>query len=76
MAIFSKFKNCNILHEICVAKYVSNFLTMITHIFTEILDERDLGFEEMDEDEFKQEYEDPHLRKISANGIKIEKVYD
>ena len=49
---------------------------MITHIFTEILDERDLGFEEMDDDEFKQEYEDPHLRKISANGIKIEKVYD
>jgi len=44
--------------------------------FGEILDERDLGFEEMDDEDFKQEYEDPHLRKISANGIKIEKVYD
>ena len=47
-----------------------------TWYFTEILDERDLGFEEMDDEDFKQEYEDPHLRKISANGIKIEKVYD
>ena len=44
-----------------------------THpLFCEDLDERDLGFEEMPEEDFK----DPHLRKIIENGIKVEKIYD